>query len=77
MDAGFENVTILCGHSYDEALIGVTEDNQAVYDYDLMIEWLREVEGWSWTECVDWIEYNVIRAIPHMGENPPIILHRV
>ena len=67
----------MCGHSYDSALIGVTEDNRAVYDYGLMVEWLCQTEGWSEDESIDWIEYNVIRALPHMGDLPPVILHRI
>lgn len=77
LDAGYEDVTILCGFTYDSALIGVSDDHRAVYDYGLMVKWLCDQEGWSEDEAIDWIEFNVIRALPYMGENPPIIMHRV
>lgn len=40
LDAGYENVKYLTNYSYDEALIGVSEDNRAVYDFNKMVEWL-------------------------------------
>lgn len=61
--------------SYDKALIGVTDDNRAVYDFEKMVEWLIEVEGFTREEAVEWIEYNAIRAIPYMGEDAPIIMY--
>lgn len=35
---GYEEVIIFDNPSYDDAFIGVTNDNRAVYDYDKMIE---------------------------------------
>ena len=77
LNAGYEDVIILHSFSYDDALIGVTEDNRAVYDFCLMVKWLCKREGWNETEAIDWIEFNVIRALPYMGELSPIIMHRV
>lgn len=67
-DAGYEGVVILDNYSYDDALIGVTEDNRAVYDFDKMVTWL---------EAVEWIEYNTIRALPYAGYGAPIIMYKV
>lgn len=75
LENGYEDVVILVDYSYDDALIGVTEDNRAVYDYDKMVAWLMETESWSMDEAVEWIEYNTIRALPYMGPNAPIILY--
>ena len=44
-DLGYEDVVILENYSYDDALIGVTEDNRAVYDFNKMVDWLVETEG--------------------------------
>ena len=38
LDEGYEDVKYLVNYSYDDALIGVTTDNRAVYDYDKMVE---------------------------------------
>ena len=75
--AGYDDVLIFENYSYDEALVGVTEDNRAVYEYDKMVTWLMETEGWSLEDAVDWIEYNTIRALPYMGQEAPIIMYRI
>lgn len=38
LNNGYEGVVILENFSYDDALIGVTDDNRAVYDFDLMVD---------------------------------------
>lgn len=74
---GYDGVMILDNYSYDDALIGVTEDNRAVYDYELMIDWLCKNHGFSMMDAIDWIDYNTIRALPYMGKDAPIILYRL
>lgn len=74
-NAGFEDVLLLANYSYDDALIGVTEDGRAVYDFDRMVAWLVETEGFSELEAVEWIEYNTIRALPYMGDQAPLIMY--
>lgn len=75
LDAGYDGIKYLTNYSYDDALIGVTDDGRAVYNYELMIEWLMNEEGWTDEEAVDFIEYNTIRAIPYFGEGAPIIIY--
>jgi len=75
LEAGYEDVVILENFSYDSALVGVTDDNRAVYDFEKMVDWLTESEGWSREEAIEWIEYNTIRALPYGGENAPIIFY--
>lgn len=74
-NAGFEDVLLLANYSYDDALIGVTEDGRAVYDFDRMVAWLVETEGFSELEAIEWIEYNTIRALPYMGDQAPLIMY--
>lgn len=45
LDAGFENVVILRDFSYDSALVGISDDNRAIYDFYKMVEWLMEERG--------------------------------
>lgn len=73
--AGYEDVVIFESFSYDDALIGVTEDGRAVYDFDKMVHWLVETEGFTDEEAIEWIEYNTIRALPYMGDDAPIIMY--
>lgn len=71
----YEDVKYLTDYSYDDALIGVTNNNRAVYDFDKMVEWLVEKEKLTYEEAIEWIEYNTIRALPYFGENAPIIMY--
>ena len=75
LDAGYEDVVILENYSYDDALVGVTEDGRAVYDFEKMVAWLMETEGLDEIEAVEWIEYNTIRALPYAGDRAPIIMY--
>lgn len=73
--AGYDDVLILENYSYDDALVGVTEDGRAVYDFDKMVAWLVEKEGFTADAAIEWIEYNTIRALPYEGEEAPIIMY--
>lgn len=75
LDAGYEDIKYFVGDSYDDALIGVSEDRRAVYDFDKMVKWLMNKYGWSDMESIEWIEYNTIRALPYMGSDAPIIMY--
>lgn len=57
------------------AIIGYTEDERLVYDYDKMVRWLAKKESWDEVEAIEWIDYNTIRTIPYMGEKAPIIVY--
>ena len=73
--AGFEDVIIFEGYSYDDALVGVTEDGRAVYDYDKMIDWLMETKGFTCEDAVEWIEFNTIGSLPSAGPLGPVIMY--
>ena len=46
-----------------------------MYDYDKMVAWLMEQEGWSADEAMEWIEFNTIGALPSAGEAGPIVMY--
>ncbi len=75
-DAGYDDVVIFSGDSYDTALIGVTHDDRAVYDYDLMVRWLMERDGMTELDAMEWIDYNAIRSLPYY-EGSPVIMYRL
>ncbi len=77
LEDGYEDVVIFADYSYDDALIGVTSDNRAVYDYEKMVLWLPKTEGWSEDEAIEWIEYNTFRALPYGGAAAPVIMHPI
>lgn len=77
LNAGYEDVIYLVNYSYDDALVGVSEDNRAVYDYNKMVEWLIKEESFTEEEAVDWISYNTIRSLSYMGDKAPIIMYPI
>lgn len=63
---------------FEKSIICIHE-NKIVYDYDILIEIFSE--EFSEANCenpvedaLEWVNYNVIRAIPYMGQNKPIIV---
>lgn len=77
LDNGYEDVIIFTDFSYDTALIGITSDNRAVYDYDLMVEWLVDNQGMTFEDAVDWISYNTIRSLDYTSNSDkPVVLYR-
>ena len=77
LNAGYEDVIIFNNYSYDDALIGISENNRAIYDYNKMVEWLMREESFTEEEAVDWISYNTIRALSYMGNDAPIIMYSI
>lgn len=74
LGAGYDDVVLLENYSYDDALVGVTEDGRAVYDFDKMVAWLVEKQGFTAEEAVEWIDFNTIRALPYF-DNAPVIMY--
>lgn len=76
LENGYQGVIIFSGDSYDDALIGVSHDGRAIYDYDLMIQWLmKQDDELTREDAIEWIEYNTIRSIPYAGEGAPIVMY--
>ena len=40
-----------------------------------MIEWLMDADEISSEDAQEYIDYNVIRTVPYMGETKPIIVY--
>ena len=70
----YDNVIVLQNPDFATALIGVSIDNRAVYDYMKMLECLRE-DGMTDEEAVEFIEFNTLRALAYAGPAGPIIFH--
>ena len=77
IDQGFENFLIFENPDYDSAIIGITENNQVVYDYEKMIKHLMQEDDMDYEEAVDFISYNTIRSLPYAGEGAPIIMYSI
>lgn len=72
LEMGFEDVVIFDNPSYDTAFIGVTNNNQAVYDYEKMIEYLVTTDDMTYEEAADFISYNSSYSY---REEYPLILY--
>ena len=72
-----ENGSILFSNpSYNSALIGITTDGRAAYDYYLMIAELCSKDNMSYEEAVEFIEYNTIGSLPQSNTKYPIIINK-
>ena len=74
LDYGFDDVVVFENPSYENAFIGVSTNNRAVYNYDKMVESLMEEDHMSYEEAADFISYNTIRSCDYI-ENAPIIVY--
>lgn len=70
---GHEETVFFENPSFVKAITGITDSEQLIYDYDLMILAVMEEENWSVEEAIEWIDYNTIRSIPYMGQYHPIV----
>ncbi len=65
-------------YDYKEAFIGLSHDDRAIYDYDLMVECLVQNENMSYDDAIEWIDYNTLRALDYfMDDKKPIVLFRM
>ncbi len=62
--------------SYDNAIVGLSDDGKVIYDYDLMIKELTDDTALTEDEAIQYIDYNTIRTLPYIEEAVrPIILY--
>lgn len=61
--------------SYDNAIVGLSDDGRVIYDYDLMVKELTEETALTEEEAIQYVDYNTIRALPYIEEKVrPIII---
>lgn len=72
IEKGYDDVIVFRNPDYTNALIGITDNYQAVYDYYLMIEWLINYENMDFEEAADFISWN---DSFYYGDKYPIIYY--
>ena len=72
---GYDDTVILENPSYIDAVLGMSQDGQVIYDFNKMVEYLMDNDNMEMTEAIEFIDYNTIRALPYMGERRPIIIY--
>ena len=70
-----EDSIVLDNSSFDNSIIGITDEGNVVYNFDKMIEEFSIDNDCDSDEALEWIEYNTIRAIPYFPEPRPIIIY--
>lgn len=71
-----EEAVIFNVPSYDNSVVGLSDDGRVVYDYDLMVKELTNDTALTEGEAIEYIEYNTIRTLPYIEEQVrPIILY--
>lgn len=68
MDNDLEGTSYFIDDDYETAILGYTADGNLVYSYEKMIEWLADNNNMDYLTAQEWIDYNVIRAVPYMGD---------
>ena len=81
-ERGFEDTILLEGEDFDESIVGFTDEGHLIYSYDSMVDnlakdYIKEgvEEEMAYSEAMEFIDYNTIRAIPYMksqGKEPII-----
>lgn len=67
----YPEAVILSEEFYDEAIIGISNDDRVVYSYQGLVEALMRHDGMSEEDAEEWVSYNVLGSL--YGENMPIV----
>ena len=71
------DILLIDDECYNDSLVGVTNDERAVYDEDIMVEEFSKRYNCSPENALEYIEYNVIRALPYYKGKAPVIFRRL
>lgn len=71
-----DDAIVFDNYAYDNSIIGVTLDDRVIYAYEDMVVELMEETGWDELSCVEWIDYNTVRAVGCCGDKPPMIVSK-
>lgn len=71
-----EQALVFDNPSFDNAIIGVSDDGKVIYDFEMMIQCLMDDDGMSAEDAAEFIQYNSIRAAEYMP-NGPIVMYGI
>lgn len=75
-NAGHDDIKYFLDYDWDDAIIGVTINDNIVYDYNKIAELLIKTEGFNYVEAIEWIN-NFSRSLVYMGNKAPIIMYSI
>ncbi len=76
-EMGYRDAVIFENPDYDSAIIGVSDDNRVIYDYDKMVVHLMDADGMEMLDAVEFIDYNTLKAYSETPELDPIVMYRL
>ena len=76
-DLGYDGAIIFKNPDYDSAIVGISHDGRVIYDYDLMVYNLMDIDGMTDMDAVDFIDYNTLGSISYAGELAPIVMYKI
>ena len=76
-EMGYEDFVVFKDPEFDSAIIGISDDNRVIYDYDKMVAHLMEVDGIEMLDAMEYIDYNTLGASPppEWGDLGPIVMY--
>lgn len=69
-----DGVMVFDNPSFDDSIIGVSENCQVIYDYISMVLELMDDDNIGMDDAMDFIDYNTIRSLAYQSEPKPVIL---
>ena len=76
-DLGCDDAIIFENPDYDSAIVGISHDGRVIYDYNLMVYHLMDIDEMTDMDAVDFIDYNTLRSISYAGELAPIVMYKI
>ena len=64
---------------FDDAIIGVTPDDNVIYDFTTMVDLLMMSDrSMTREDAHEWLQYNTVRSLPYMTKGPaPVIMYAI
>lgn len=59
---------------YDDAVIGMDTNDKLIYSYGKIADLLVSTGNLTYEEACEYIDFNIIRSLPYMGEKAPIVM---
>ena len=73
MERGFDtDEDIIQFDGYDNACIGITDDNRLVYDYSKLVLETMKMDSCSRIDAIEWVDFNILGM---KGNNMPVIMY--
>lgn len=71
----YDGAVLFDNPSFDNSIIGISTNNNIIYDLTSMVDELAEDDDMSYEEALEFIDYNTLRTIPYINEgSKPIIM---